>query len=364
MASSDPAPSSQRSTSRSRRIKVGVAVGLAALVVVSLVIALAIWLPTTAEKPPVTRPTETSEPIETSGPEPDGTDSPQALVEVACGDLVSPAEVFATLGTDAVAQSSSPVRSGADALLRQAGMGSCAWDAGDRELGLVVAVDPELFDVAMQDARESTIDGRRVSELCSVSEDAVCRLDVSLGDIYVSLRLSGPDADEVQARLRALVPSVVGAVTAAPVATPEWTPPPTALTSSAVRAIPPSSLGDALGLVDAEVWGGEAGAVTFRALTATDSSSFRIGDDTSHYVDLLVVAGGAWALDELLVSGYSPLHVEGVERAALAPAPDPLSGGLVACMEVDRSLVCLTTQETDAGRLAAGLSTFARALLA
>lgn len=362
MASSDPAPTSPQSISRGRRIRVGI--GLAALVIGSLVIALVVWLPTTAEKPPVARPDETSEPSETPDPEPDGTDVPQALVEVGCDDLVSPAEVSATLGTDAVAESSSPVRNGVDALLRQAGIGRCTWSAGDRELGLVVAVDPKLFDVAMQDARESTIDGRRVSELCSVDEDAVCRLDVSWGEIYVSLRLSGSDADQVQARLRALVPSVVGAVTAAPVATPEWTPPPTSLTSAAVHAVPPSALGDALGLVDAEVWGGEAGAVTFRALTATDSSSFRFGDDSARYVDLLVVAGGAWALDELLVSGYAPLDVEGVERAALARAPDPLSGGLVACMEVDRSLVCLTTQETDAGRLAAGLSSFARALLA
>ncbi|MFT4284637.1 MAG: hypothetical protein QM598_07375 [Protaetiibacter sp.] len=338
-------------------------IAASAALIVALIVALVMWLPVTPADPPAAAPT--SSPPVTPEPEPsEAPNAPQALVQLACDDLVSPADVAAVLAVGVAAQSSSPVRDGRDALLRQAGMSRCEWSAGDRELTAIVALDPELFDFAQQDARESTVDGHRVSELCSISEDAVCRLDLASGDVYVSLALRGTDVAELQAALRGLVPSIARAVTAAPVSTSEWTPPQTSLTSDAVRSVDPGVLGAAFGLVGARVWGGEAGAITFRALTTTDSAEFRIGDDTRRHLDLLVVAGGAWAVDELLGSGYTSINVDGVDQAAIAPALDPLSGGLVACMDVDRSLVCVTTDETDAVRLAAELATFARALLA
>ncbi len=350
---------------RARTVIWAIAAGVA-LLFVAVIVALVVWLAPERGSEAVAEPPEPTASPTSAAPEPPAEpDAPQARVRISCDELVAPEAVAAAIGAPASAGSSFPVRDVQDALLRQAGMASCRWTAGDRELRAIVALDPTLFDTVLQDEVVSSLDGRRIAEMCSVDDlRSWCHLNLAADDVFVLLNLSGSDADEIRAGLRGLVPGVAAAVSAAPAGPTDWTPPPTSLSAAAVDALDPAVVGDVFGVVDAQRWGGEYGSLAFRAVRETGAIRWTVGDGAGGVVEVFLLPGGSWAIDELREAGYTPMAVDGVARAVLAPTPDPVRGGAVACMDVDRSLVCVTTVTDEPTPFAEGLAAYVALLLA
>lgn len=370
MTSHHPEPASAETTTppRGKRPLVWALVAIAAVLVVALVVALVLWAPWAASDPEPTA-TPTATPTETETPEPEPRDVPQSRVRVTCDELVSPDAAAAVLGAPVAANGTTPVDSGEDAVYRQAGMQSCVWETGELYLSVELMIGPNYWSYDESELQQFEVDGYPAWESCWEWDGAAgCNLYLRIGEAFVATNLYVPASIQPQAPLRGLAPGVAQAVAAAPVED-AWTPPATSLDANSVHDLDARVIGDAFGIPGLGWWGGEFGGLLGSAMAAVQGAGPRMGvHDGDGFMQLALLPGGAWAIDELMESGYTSTEVDGVDAAVVKPFSAhgrggiPDSNGTTVCVDLDGSLVCAISSQTDAAQAASGMATLAALL--